>query len=261
MKATMPGGELYFDVLRELGNIGSSNAITALSKMLGADKAMIHLPRIRLLGFAEAAAMVGGPEEQVFGMLVTITGDLSGMILYIIRAGEARTLIRYLYASDPDGDEFCAEISRDRILSDRILSERILRDSSKIQSSKIQSSRIRPNKIRPGEISLNRAKFRGDFSDMDISALTEMCNILSTAYLNALGQLTGVKVFPSVPVLTMDMAAAVFSVPAIEFGKVADSALFIETVFGDGATCSRSYFILVPEPSSFHLFLGSFGLS
>ncbi len=39
---------------------------------------------------------------------------------------------------------------------------------------------------------------------------------------------------PSVPELAIDMAGAILSVPAIQFGEVGDSVLYIETGFFEG---------------------------
>lgn len=195
--------ELFFDVLQELGNIGSSNAVTALTKMLGS-RAKLHLPKINLLEFSRAAEMLGGPEDLVFGILVGISGDIKGIMMYLVKVSSARSLIKYLIGtSSEEGTEF---------------------------------------------------------TDMDISALEEMGNILSTSYLNALAMLTDMKIVPSVPNLAMDMAAAILSVPAIEFGKVADKVLFIESVFGTEDESLSSYFILVPDMDSIGKILTSLGV-
>ena len=45
----------YLDVLREIGNIGAGNAMTALSQMLQS-KVDMQVPQVRLLEFSE-----GGP--------------------------------------------------------------------------------------------------------------------------------------------------------------------------------------------------------
>jgi chemotaxis protein CheC len=99
-----------------------------------------------------------------------------------------------------------------------------------------------------------------EFTDMDLSALREVGNILSSAYLNALSSLISKKAIPSVPYLAKDMAGAIMSVPAIEFGKIADKVLFIESVFGTDDEEVSGYFILVPDLQSFRLILSSLGV-
>ena len=75
--------------------------------------------------------------------------------------------------------------------------------------------------------------YREPFDEMDLSALKEIGNIIAASYLSALATLTNLRIAPSVPYISVDMAAAILSVPAIMFGQYGDNALFIETEFGD----------------------------
>ncbi|MCI8372777.1 MAG: chemotaxis protein CheC [Lachnospiraceae bacterium] len=97
------------------------------------------------------------------------------------------------------------------------------------------------------------------FTDMDLSALQEIGNIITGSYLSALSSLTGLTIGASVPYLAVDMAAAILSVPAIEFGKIGDKALLIKTEFGDDVMID-GYFILIPALDSYDKILGSLGL-
>ncbi len=90
---------------------------------------------------------------------------------------------------------------------------------------------------------MSRWKF---FDEMELSALKEVGNIITASYLSALASMTNLTILPSVPYICVDMAAAILSVPAIEFGLVGDRALLIETeICADVAI--RGYFILMPE--------------
>jgi chemotaxis protein CheC len=101
----------------------------------------------------------------------------------------------------------------------------------------------------------------GDFSEMGLSAMEEIGNIIAGAYLNSLSMLTNLTIAPSVPYMCIDMAGAILSVPAIEFGKVGDKALLIETEFGDiGDEEVNGYFILVPTLESYDRIFGSIGM-
>ena len=51
----------YFDVLKELGNIGAGNATTALASMMGS-KVDMSVPQVRLLEFSDVGEIVGGEE-------------------------------------------------------------------------------------------------------------------------------------------------------------------------------------------------------
>ena len=90
-----------------------------------------------------------------------------------------------------------------------------------------------------------------DLSEMDISTLREVGNIISGAYVYSLSEMTNMTIWTSVPYLARDMAGAVLSVPAIEIAKTSDEALIIETVFKDGDNDIGGYFILIPEQKSF----------
>lgn len=97
------------------------------------------------------------------------------------------------------------------------------------------------------------------FDEMDLSALKEIGNIIASSYLTALSSLTNMKIQPSVPYIAVDMAAAILSVPAIQFGQYGDNALFIETEFGDDKEM-QGYFILMPEQDSYAKILKALGI-
>ena len=56
------------------------------------------------------------------------------------------------------------------------------------------------------------------------------------------------------------MAGAILSVPAIEFGKMGDKALLIESRFKDMDIDISGYFILIPTIESYKLMLNSLGM-
>ena len=95
---------------------------------------------------------------------------------------------------------------------------------------------------------------------MELSAIKEIGNIIAGSYLNALSSMTGLTIAPTIPYLAIDMAAAILSVPAIQFGKYGDNALMIETEFGDDVMIN-GYFILLPELESYDKILSSLGIS
>lgn len=96
-----------------------------------------------------------------------------------------------------------------------------------------------------------------EFSEMKLSALHELGNIIVGAYLNALAGLTGLKIVESIPHLCIDMAGAILSVPAIEFGKMGDEALLIESRFFEEDKTVSGYFILIPDVPSYDTILKS----
>lgn len=97
-------------------------------------------------------------------------------------------------------------------------------------------------------------------SEMEISALQEVGNILAGAYLSSLSTLTGLKLVVSVPSLASDMAGAILSVPVILFGQVGDKVMLIETDFIEGSQHVKGNFFLIPDEESFEILLKSLGV-
>lgn len=99
-----------------------------------------------------------------------------------------------------------------------------------------------------------------EFGEMEMSVLKEIGNIMTGAYLNSLSDLTGLKIYPSAPDLTIDMAGAILSVPAIEFGVLGDKILMIQTRFTDDLAID-GFFILVPDLDSYRRIMESLGMA
>ncbi len=98
-----------------------------------------------------------------------------------------------------------------------------------------------------------------DFGEIEFSALSEIGNIIAGSYLSALSTLTGLTVSATVPAITIDMAGAILSVPAIEYGKIGDKVLFIETQLGENDFLN-GYIVMVPEIESYGKILSSLGI-
>ncbi len=73
---------LELDAIREIGSIGTGNAATALSSMLG-KKVRITIPEVRIMGYNEAIDWIGGPEVITAGVLVNMSGELNGIMLSV----------------------------------------------------------------------------------------------------------------------------------------------------------------------------------
>ena len=97
------------------------------------------------------------------------------------------------------------------------------------------------------------------FDEMEISVMKEIGNIITGAYLNALSSLTNMKIYPSTPQLSIDMAGALLSVPAVEFGLYADKILLVQTKFSDDVELD-GYFILIPDMESYEKILKTLGV-
>lgn len=87
------------DCLREIGNIGSGNAASALSAMLSKPVTM-HVPDVRVLDYQAAIDAVGGPEKVITGILVTFKGDIKGMIMFLLEDAFAKIVVNTFMGKD-----------------------------------------------------------------------------------------------------------------------------------------------------------------
>lgn len=86
-----------------------------------------------------------------------------------------------------------------------------------------------------------------DLGEMDISAIKEVGNIMVSAYMGAISQMTNFKIALSPPSIAIDMAGALLNVPAVEIEKYGDKALFIQDGFINDNEQVTSYLLLIPE--------------
>ncbi|HEU4976386.1 MAG TPA: chemotaxis protein CheC [Baekduia sp.] len=103
--------DLQLDALRELANIGSGNAGTALGAMLGRT-VDISVPTAAALPLAEAVAVAGDPEELRHGVVVPVVGDMDAMVVLLFPDEDARTLcgVYGIEPSTPDGRSMLGEV-------------------------------------------------------------------------------------------------------------------------------------------------------
>ena len=91
--------ELHIDVLREIANIGSGNAASALSRMLG-HTVEISIPEIGIKGFDEAYKVLGGPETVMVGTLLMLSGGINGMMMFLMPIEIVCDLVNMLMFTD-----------------------------------------------------------------------------------------------------------------------------------------------------------------
>lgn len=197
---------MQLDILKEIGNIGSGNAATALAQLLNA-KIDMNVPQVNILPFAEVPDQVGGAELHVVGIFMLATGSAPASILFLLPVSKACLLVDMLM-----GKEW---------------------------------GQTNPS----------------SFTDMDMSALSELGNIICATYLNALAMFTQLDFRPSVPALGIDMAGAILNTVLAQFGEVADHVLVLETEFKRDEQEIVGHFFLLPEPGSLDVILTSLGVS
>jgi chemotaxis protein CheC len=89
------------------------------------------------------------------------------------------------------------------------------------------------------------------FTEMELSALNEIGNILAGSYLSSLADFTHLHMSPTVPSLSIDMAGAILSYGLLQFGQMNDQAILIDTKFLEGEKEVQGHFFLIPDPDSF----------
>lgn len=181
------------DMLKEVANIGTGNAATSLSSLVN-QRISMSVPTVKMPEFKHLPDIIGGADALIAGLLVGVSGDVDGMMMYLMTEKSACTLVKEMMGREKNNF--------------------------------------------------------AEFEEIDYSMLTEIGNILTSSYLTALSQLMNYKINQSVPSLSVDMAGAILSVPAIEFGRVADKVLFIESTFMQASEENKDltgYFMLIPE--------------
>ena len=190
----------YFDVLKEIGNIGAGNATTALATMLQC-KVDMKVPQVRMMEFKDVGALLGGEEQELAGAYLSVEGDITGSILFLVQKEVALHLVSKLMGG-MGGDEF---------------------------------------------------------GEMERSAFKEISNIVTGSYLNALSTMTNMCIYPSIPDLAIDMAGAILSVPAIEFGIMGDKNLLIQSQISDEIEMD-GFFVMIPDMESYAKILRALGI-
>ncbi|MBP0958784.1 MAG: chemotaxis protein CheC, partial [Oscillospiraceae bacterium] len=148
--------------------------------------------------------LLGGPEQVVIGLLVRLSGEIKGMMMYLLKENFANKVTTTFYGKK---------------------TENVL-----------------------------------TLDEMDRSAICEMGNIMASAYVNAIAQLTGLFIDISVPAFCADMVGAIMSVPAVEFAEVSDKVIYIDDKFQVSDDEIRSNMILIPEMESLELLFSKLGV-
>ncbi|HEX3011075.1 MAG TPA: chemotaxis protein CheC [Syntrophomonadaceae bacterium] len=86
---------IQLDALKEIGNIGSGNAATALAQMINA-KIDMTVPNVKILPFADVPDLIGGADSYVVGIYLNVTGAAPANILFILPVEQAKMLINML---------------------------------------------------------------------------------------------------------------------------------------------------------------------
>jgi chemotaxis protein CheC len=95
--------DLQLDALRELANIGSGTAGTALSSLLGRP-VDIAVPTAAALELADAVDAAGAPEDVVWAVVVAVGGDVEATALLVTPERDAASICAVL-GVEPGSEE------------------------------------------------------------------------------------------------------------------------------------------------------------
>ena len=191
------------DALREVGSIGTGNAATALSALLGCE-VRIPLPEVQVLEFNDAVEKLGGFETVSAGIISSLSGEINGLMLALVQLDAINLILKH-------------------IMGKQIVSY-------------------------------------DDLTELEDSAVIEVGNILISSFVNALSGLSGVKIVPSVPQLTIDMQGAIITVPMAAYGNQSDYIMLIWGSFlveGKELPCRL---LLAPDVRSLNYLLHRLGI-
>lgn len=101
-------------------------------------------------------------------------------------------------------------------------------------------------------------------SEIGVSSMQELGNILSGSYLSALSDFTSLKIQPTVPSLAVDMVGAIISHGLIEISQYSDEVIVIDTEIQEEGNpdtkAIKGNFFLLPDPDSYMTIFRSLGV-
>lgn len=83
------------DILKELGNIGTGNAVTALSAMLSHPLDILST-KLNFVSYREMYAGLGSSEEEKIGIMLEAHGEITGMFLFLLDMGFSECVLDWL---------------------------------------------------------------------------------------------------------------------------------------------------------------------
>ena len=181
------------DMMREIGSIGTGNAATALSSLLKTGVEMT-VPKVEILGYNEAVDLLGHPEDMISGVLVQMTGDVSGVMLFLTKMDFINEVLQCVLQESIDGYE--------------------------------------------------------QMGEMEVSAATEVGNIIISSYILSLSKLADMDISLSVPAFSVNMLGGIMTVPMAEFGYVSDKLMMITGKCIIGGRNVDSNLLLLPDIQS-----------
>ena len=166
------------DILKEIGNIGSGHAITALSELLN-NEIDVSLTTAEIIPFWNVVELFDDPSIEVFGIYseIHLNSDLS-----IVQIFTKESIINLINLLNTEND-----------------------------------------------LSIGNIRTTDDLDELSLSIITEIGNILSGHYANALADLLSIKIVPNVPTVALDTLSAMFNELIAKHAQISDYLVLIKT--------------------------------
>ncbi|KTE91976.1 CheY-P phosphatase CheC [bioreactor metagenome] len=103
--------QMQLDALREIGNIGSGHAATALSTMLNR-RIEMSIPEVKAIEFEKAPMVIGHLEVPQAVIYVKVEGDASGKAVFFFPLESAEILVQALFGSNESFNLFDNEMAQ-----------------------------------------------------------------------------------------------------------------------------------------------------
>lgn len=94
-------------------------------------------------------------------------------------------------------------------------------------------------------------------SELDVSAIQEIGNIISGAFVNAIAKIIDKTLLISVPKVSFDMLGAIVDFILIELTQSTEQALILEIEFEDVPKTIAGHFFILPDSTSMQLLINS----
>ena len=99
-----------------------------------------------------------------------------------------------------------------------------------------------------------------EIDEIGFSAINEISNIMSGAFVGAIADMSTLKIDISPPEATLDMLGSIMSVPSIYFAKMSDTLLLIQSDLEIAGERTRTSILLLPDMPSLEKLMKSLGI-
>jgi len=103
--------QFQLDALREIGNIGSGHAATALSSLLQR-RIEMSVPRVWVVPFEELSAIVGQLDTPQATIYVKVEGEAPGKAVFFFPVESAEVMVQALFGTDVPMDLYSDEMAQ-----------------------------------------------------------------------------------------------------------------------------------------------------